>query len=109
MTVSAAKQIFVRIFNRMNREGTLFPAFIGEFDGVDAVPRGAYPPVYSWTDTSRGGAPVLSFNVPLLEKMCLEESEAAELTIDGEDVGDAISLLKDVSARAFEKVLLGQE
>ncbi len=104
-----AKQLFGLLFNRLSDAGELFPRFFGEFDGIDSLPRESFPPIYSWLDQTRSGALVLSFNIPLLKRMCVEEAEKVDLLIDDEAIAEAIDVLKDVSIRAFEKTMKSQE
>ncbi len=101
-----SKQLFALIFNRLSREGQLFPRYVGEFDGVDGLPNGDYPPIYSWTDTSKDLSIRLSFNTPLLEALCHEEAEKSDIGIDPVTLRGALSLLRDVSAGAFQKILV---
>ena len=102
------KNLFALIYNRLSENGELFPRYIGEFDGIDSLPREAFPPIYSWLDRTGSESVILSFNIPLLERMCVMEAEMMDLPIDDGAIAEAISLLKDVSSQAFEKTLLRQ-
>lgn len=99
--------LFSLLHNRMNREGQVAPQFIGEFNGVDSLPKGEYPAVYFWVDKSIGGSVRLSFNTPLLEDWCIEEARQAGINvgIDDEAVQRAIATLQQVATPAFQGVL----
>ncbi len=102
----ASKKLFALIFNRLSRDGQLFPRYVGEFDGVGGLPKGDYPPIYSWTDTSKELSIRLSFNTPLLEEICYEEAEKAEIGIDPVTLRGALAILREVSTGAFQKILV---
>ncbi|GIK74423.1 MAG: hypothetical protein BroJett021_34110 [Chloroflexota bacterium] len=99
--------LFPLLHNRMNRENQVTPQFIGEFDGVDSLPKGGYPAVYFWVDKSIGGNIRLSFNTPLLEDWCVEEARRAgiNISIDDESVKRAIATLQQVATPAFQSML----
>lgn len=99
--------LFPLLHNRMNREDQVVPQFIGEFNGVDSLPKGEYPAVYFWVDKSIGGSVRLSFNTPLLEGWCIEEARQAGINvgIDDEAVQRAIATLQQVTTPAFQRML----
>lgn len=103
--MNTTRILFAMIWNRLSAAEETFPKYIGEFDGIDSLPRGEYPPIYSWLDRTRPGSVILSINTPLLEKICRQEAERADLEVDDRTIGEALDFLKEVSYRAFGKVL----
>lgn len=97
-----ARVLFPLILNRMSREGQMTPNYIGKFPGVSALPRDVvYPATYFWVDTSLG-AFVLSVNNPLIHEWAQQESNERGLIFFDEEVMEAIEMVKDLSARAFQ-------
>ncbi len=99
--------LFPLLHNRMNRENQVVPQFIGEFYGVDSLPKGEFPAIYFWVDKQLGGNIRLSFNTPLLEDWCVEEARKIGLNIGIEDmsVRMAIATLQDMATPAFQSML----
>lgn len=99
--------LFPLLHNRMNRENQVAPQFVGEFDGVAALPKGEYPAVYYWIDKSIGGSIRLSFNTPLLEDWCVEEARRVgiDIGVDDDAVQKAIATLQQVATPAFQRTL----
>lgn len=99
-----AYDLFPLLHNRMDREDQVVPQFIGEFHGVDALPKGDYPAIYFWIDKKLGGGVCLSFNKPLLEGWCIEEARRAGIMVDIDDaaVQKAMATLQEISMHAFQ-------
>jgi hypothetical protein len=99
--------LFPLLHNRMNRENQLVPQFIGEFDGVESLPKGEYPAVYFWADRQLDGSIRLSFNTPLLENWCVEEAQVIGIDVSAADavVQKAIVTLQEVATPAFQRML----
>lgn len=96
--------LFPLLHNRISRENQLVPEFIGEFEGVEALPRRDYPAIYFWIDKQLGSVS-LAFNDPLLERWCVEEARHVGFEMDVTDlaVEEAIAMLRHVTAPAFEE------
>lgn len=88
--------------SRLTIDGELKPAFVGEFLGVESLPAGDYPAIYSWVDTSAGGSLQLSHNTSRLVAICEEEAAQAGLELDDDTLSDVIGSLLDWSSKAFE-------
>jgi hypothetical protein len=102
-----AIDLFPLLHNRMARENQVVPQFLGEFHGVNSLPKGVYPAIYYWVNTAQANAVCLSLNGPLLERWCIEEARAVGVTLDADcvEIQRAMSLLQQVSSRALQKML----
>lgn len=103
--MDAAKQLLGLIFQRLDREGCIAPQFIGQFDGVDALPKGKYPPIFYWIDTQQGNNIRLSFNSPLLQTLCEEEGKSAGMVIDQEMIDQAVSAIQSLTTTTFQETM----
>lgn len=96
--------LFPLLHNRMSRENQDVPEFIGEFDGVSALPKGDYPAIYYWVDRELGCVR-LSFNTPMLSDWCVEEAHRIGIDVDASDVAvlEALDTLRQVATSAFQQ------
>jgi hypothetical protein len=102
------KDLFPLLHNRMSREKQTLPQFIGEFNGVESLPKGEYPAIYFWVDQKHARSIRLSFNTPLLEDWCIEEARVIGVSVSAKDVEvqKAIATLQEVSKPAFQSMLV---
>lgn len=99
--------LFPALFNHLNRTDEIKPVFLGQYASVDRLPKIDYPPIYYWMDTSKG-VTLLSFNEPMLRKICFIEAFDSGLVSDMSeevmtDINSALDMLKMVTQRAFVK------
>lgn len=97
--------LFPALFNHLNRTDEIKPVFIGQYASVDGLPKIDYPPIYYWMDTSKG-VMLLSFNEPMLRKICFIEDFDSGLVSDMSeevmsDINSALDMLKMVTQRTF--------
>lgn len=97
--------LFPVLFSRLSRQDELKPVFIGQYAGVEGLPKIDYPPIYYWMDTARG-VTLLSFNEPLLRKVCYLEAFDQDLVGDMNeevmsDINEALERLRSVTQAAF--------
>lgn len=100
--------LFPLLLNKLSREGLATPSYIGEWPSVNELPKIQFPPIYYWIN-SQIGSFVLSFNEPMLEKICFTEAYArfGETTLPptNSEITQAIDQLKTVSQSAFEEMI----
>lgn len=98
--------MFPLLFNHLQRTEQLMPKYIGKFDGVDALPRREYPPIYWWEDVSIGKLR-LSCNTPLLEDMCAQLAAESGIFVSRDDsaIESALERLRELSSHAFEAMI----
>lgn len=100
--------VFPLLFNKLSQDGKSAPIYIGDWPSVDLLPDIEYPPIYYWLNT-RIGAYVLSFNEPLLKKICFSEAYIAfgqvSLPPTEEDINKAVAQMQALSKSAFEKMI----
>ena len=96
--------LFPFLWNRMNRENQSMPEYIGEFNGIDSLPKRDYPAVYYWVNKENYNNVMLSFNTPKLENWCTEEAIANGLNVDeiATNIDQALLTLQQVSTPAFK-------
>lgn len=82
----------------------MFPQHLGEFNGEEALPKGDYPPVYSWRDRKNSNLR-LSFNTPLLTGMCKEEARKANIEINDQLIKEVLNIFGDISINAFQTAM----
>lgn len=100
-----SEQLFQLVFNRLSRAKQIEPKFIGKFHGVEALPKGDYPPIYYWVDMQLGGSVRLSFNTPLLMDMCSEEAQHAGIQPDERTSKQAVAFLENICTGAFQRTI----
>lgn len=100
-----SRQLFQLVFNRLSRDQQIAPKFIGQFLGIDSLPRQMYPPVYYWVDLALGGAIRLSFNTPLLMDICADEAKLAGIPTDEPTCREALSIFQDITTQSFQTTM----
>lgn len=97
------QQLFQLVFNHLSRSGHITPKFIGQFDGIEALPKGKYPAIYYWIDTQQKNSIRLSLNIPLLQSVCERESTQAGIVIHQQIIDDALERLRDFCTTTLQK------
>ncbi len=97
--------LFPVLFNHLNRTDEIKPVFLGQYASVDRLPKIDYPPIYYWIDTSKG-VTILSFNEPMIRKICFIEAFDGGLVSDMSeevmiDINSALDMLKTITQSAF--------
>jgi hypothetical protein len=94
--------LFVLLFNRVSQEDQLSPQFIGEFNGVQSLPKELHHLVYFWIDKGANGRIYLSFNTPLITRYCEDEAVFAGLNIDKSVINTAVEQFKEITTSTFQ-------
>lgn len=97
--------LFPFLLNRMHDEGEDVPVFIGDFYGVEDLPKKEYSAVYYWVDTSLNRSVRLSFNTPKLIDWCVEEAQKLGIQVDIKDpsVVESVAAFQEIAQKAFLK------
>lgn len=97
--------LFPVLFNHLNRTDEIKPVFLGQYASVDRLPKIDYPPIYYLMNTSKG-VTILSFNEPMIRKICFIEAFDGGLVSDMSeevmiDINSALEMLKSLTQSAF--------
>lgn len=74
---------------------------IGTFHGVDGLPKGDYPPVYSWVDSSADNRCTVSFNTPLIEEVCVDIAVLMEMPPTAGVISRSVDLIVERFTKVF--------
>lgn len=100
MSSLTAVEIFNVLTDKLSLEGALIPKYIGSFPNVESLPKGRYPHVYFWKNTTEKMF-VLSFDDVALVDVCAEQSIIRGDKPDPKIIADAFVLFVEFSTRAF--------
>lgn len=100
---STAKVLLAVLIARLSHLGMIEPKYIGEFYGIDDLPRIEYPAIYYWQDL-KASAIRISFNTPLMISLCINEArkQGAALDENHPALHDAIEAFCKMSLTSFE-------
>ena len=101
-----SKQLTQLFINHLSDSDQIEPQYIGEFDGVESLPKGVYPPVYYWGDTQLADSIRLSFNTPLLMRICMEQAKLAGIPVDEQMAKDVVAVFQSISEKSFSNTVL---
>lgn len=100
------KQLTQLFINHLIDSDQIEPQYIGEFDGIESLPKGVYPTVYYWGDTQLKGGIRLSFNTPLLKRICTEQARISGISVDEQAVNDVVAMFQGISEKSFSNTVL---
>ncbi len=101
--------LFPLLANRLSRDESIVPVYLGSWSGVQSLPTIDYPPIYYWFNTQIG-AYVLTFNEPMLRKVCFLEAYDSGAIKDMStesmvQIDQALDQLKALTMPAFQKMV----
>nr|WP_181375114.1 hypothetical protein [Pectobacterium carotovorum]ALG88597.1 putative protein YihA [Pectobacterium carotovorum] len=108
------KHLFALVVNYSMRENDKdggMPEFIGEFDGVSALPKAyRYPFVYCWLDKSNNNMLVLSFNDKDIRFYCSAVIDSLKMCDEYNDlegvIDDVINDFNRCTSDAFHETIV---